>query len=139
MYDLPMLGISDSLKAMQAMLEEALKEPDRPVSIAIVDNHGLTIQFARMDQCRLLPQQLAYKKAYTAAVMRSDTLAVAERFKNMGRSISEMGDSNLVGVQGGIAIQRTSDGALLGAIGVSGLAAEEDESLARLGLNAMQL
>ena len=86
MYDLPMLGISDSLKAMQVMLEEALKEPERPVSIAIVDSQGLTIQFARMDQCRLLPQQLAYKKAYTAAVMRSDTLAVAERFKSMGRS-----------------------------------------------------
>lgn len=139
MYDLPMLGISDSLKAMQVMLEEALKEPDRPVSIAIVDSQGLTIQFARMDQCRLLPQQLAYKKAYTAAVMRSDTLAVAERFKNMGRSISEMGDRSLVGVQGGIAIQRPSDGAFLGAIGVSGLAAEEDEALARLGLQAMQL
>ena len=52
MYDLPMLGISDSLKAMQVMLEEALKEPERPVSIAIVDSQGLTIQFARMDQCR---------------------------------------------------------------------------------------
>ena len=71
--------------------------------------------------------------------MRSDTLAVAERFKNMGRSISEMGDHNLVGVQGGIAIQRPSDGAFLGAIGVSGLAAEEDEALASLGLQAMQL
>ena len=48
MYDLPMLGISDSLKAMQVMLEEALKEPERPVSIAIVDSQGLTIQFARI-------------------------------------------------------------------------------------------
>ncbi len=139
MYNLLVLGISESRKAMEQMLGEALKEPERPVSIAIVDGHGLTIEFARMDNCRILPQQLAFKKAYTAAIMRSDTLAVSERFKSMGRTISEMGDPNMAAVQGGIVIQRASDGAFLGGIGVSGLAADEDEALARLGLDAMKL
>jgi uncharacterized protein GlcG (DUF336 family) len=90
-----------------------------------------------MDRCRLLPQQLAYKKAYTSAVMRSDTGTVAERFKSMGRNLSDFGDPNMIALQGGVIVQRASDEAFLGAIGVSGLRADEDESIARIGVQAM--
>ena len=139
MYDEIVLGLTEARKAIQAMLDEAMKEPDRPVAMAVVDGHGRLVEFARMDQCRLMPQQLAYKKAYTAAIMRSDTGAVAERFKSMGRSMSEFGDPNMIALQGGVVIQRPSDEAFLGAIGVSGLRAEEDEAMARLGIQAMGL
>jgi glc operon protein GlcG len=139
MYDEAVLGLEDARTAMQAMLDEAMKEPARPVAIAIVDGHGRMVAFTRMDRCRLLPQQLAYKKAYTAAIMRSDTGAVAERFKSAGRSVSDFGDPNMVAVQGGVAIQRPSDEVFLGGIGVSGLRADEDEALARIGVQAMGL
>ena len=139
MYDEMMLGLEEAGKAMQAMLDEALKEPDRPVAIAVVDGNGKLVQFARMDRCRSIPQQLAYKKAYTAAVMRSDTGPLAERFKGMGRSVSDFGDPNMIALQGGVVIQRSSDEAFLGAVGVSGLAAQEDEDLARKGIQAMGL
>lgn len=139
MYDEAVLGLTDAREAMRAMLDEAMKEPDRPVAIAVVDGHGRLVSFARMDRCRLLPQQLAYKKAYTSAIMRSDSGAVAERFKSMGRSVSDFGDSNMAAVQGGVAIQRSSDEVFLGGIGVSGLRADEDEALARIGVQAMGL
>ncbi|MFH1559838.1 MAG: heme-binding protein [Chloroflexota bacterium] len=42
-------------------------------------------------------------------------------------------------LQGGVVIQRPSDEAFLGAIGVSGLRAEEDEAIARIGVQAMGL
>ena len=105
MYDETMLGLEEAGKAMQAMLDEALKEPDRPIAIAVVDSNGKLVQFARMDRCRSIPQQLAYKKAYTAAVMRSDTGPLAERFKSMGRSVSDFGDPNMIALQGGVVIQ----------------------------------
>ena len=139
MYDEAVLGLTEARKAIQAMLDEAMKEPDRPVAMAVVDGHGRLVEFARMDRCRLLPQQLAYKKAYTAAIMRSDTAAVAERFKSSGRSVSDFGDANMVAVQGGVAVQRPSDEVFLGGIGVSGLRAEEDEAMARIGVQAMGL
>ena len=139
MYEESVLGLDEALKAMQAMLDQAVKEPDRPIAIAIVDGNGKLVQYARMDRCRALPQQIAFKKAYTAAVMRSDTAALAERFQSMGRSISDFGDPNMLALQGGVVIQRPSDNAFLGAIGVSGLAAQEDEDLARLGVQAMGL
>ena len=139
MYEEVVIGLAEARKAIQAMLEEAMKQPDRPVAMAVVDSQGRLVSYARMDRCRLLPQQLAFKKAYTAAIMRSDTAAVAERFKGMGRSVSEFGDPNMVGVQGGVVIQRASDSASLGGVGVSGLRSDEDEALARLGIKAMGL
>ena len=139
MYEEVILGLEEARKAIQAMLDEAMKQPDRPIAMAVVDGNGKLVEFARMDRCRHLPQQLAFKKAYTAAIMRNDTAAVAERFRSMGRSLSDMGDPNMAAVQGGVAIQRASDSAFLGGIGVSGLAAEEDEALARIGVQAMGL
>ncbi len=139
MYEETILGLDEANRAMQAILEQALKEPDRPIAVAIVDGSGKLVQYARMDRCRAMPQQIAFKKAYTAAVMRSDTAAIAERFQSMGRSISDFGDPNMLALQGGVTVQRPSDNAFLGAIGVSGLSAQEDEDLAKLGIQAMGL
>jgi glc operon protein GlcG len=137
MYEESVIGLMEARSAMNMMLDEALKQPERPVAIAVVDNRGSLVEFARMDGCRILPQQLAFKKAYTAAVMRNDTSAVAERFKTTGRSIRDMGDPDLVAVQGGVMIFNSTTDMFLGGIGVSGLAAEEDEALALLGVKSI--
>jgi glc operon protein GlcG len=127
------LSLEDAQKAMAAMLEEALKAPHRPVAIAICDDQGELVAFSRMDKCAPLPLDIARKKAYTAARTRSDTKAFAERLKAIGRLVMELGDPNLIGVQGGVTIT-AADGSPLGGIGVSGLAAEEDEAIAKIGV-----
>ena len=137
MYDKQVLGMEQALAALNAMLQEGAKDPDRPLAFAIVDDLGDLVCFARMDRVNPLPHALALKKAYTSARMRSDTLAVGERMKTQGRSISDFGDPNLVSVQGGIVIMGASGP--LGGIGVSGRRAEEDEEIARVGLAAMNL
>ncbi|MBI4498149.1 MAG: heme-binding protein [Chloroflexi bacterium] len=139
MYEKPVLGLPEAMIALDAMLKEAAKESERPLAMAIVDDNGELVCYGRMDRVNPLPRQLAVKKAYTAARMRADTLAFAERLKSQGRSVIEMGDPNLTSVQGGIAIVRLSDGTVLGGIGVSGRRAEEDEEIARIGLRAMNL
>jgi uncharacterized protein GlcG (DUF336 family) len=135
-YQKPVLSLDDARRAMDRMLQEALKAPNRPIAIAICDDQGELVAFARMDKCAPLPLTIARKKAYTAARTRSDTKAFADRLKSMGRSAIDLGDPNLIGVQGGVAII-AGDGAALGGIGVSGLAAEEDEAIARAGLGAI--
>jgi glc operon protein GlcG len=135
-YQKAVLSLDDARRAMDRMLQEALKEPHRPVAIAICDDQGELVAFARMDKCAPLPQTIARKKAYTAARTRSDTNAFAERLKSLGRSAVEFGDPNLIAVQGGVAIT-AADGAALGGIGVSGLAAEEDEAIAKVGLRTI--
>lgn len=139
MYDKPMLSLDQVRKAMDAMLADAMRAPDRPLAIAIVDDHGSLISYARMDQCRVIPQRMAIRKAYTCALTGQDSKAYAERLQDQGRSVAEMGDPQLAAVQGGVVVLHSQTGAIMGGIGVSGLAAAEDEALARVGLKALEL
>jgi glc operon protein GlcG len=104
-----------------------------------VDDLGNLVSYARMDRCRVIPQRLAIRKAYTSALSGQDSRAYAERLKSQGRSVAEMGDPNLAAVQGGVVVLHPGTGSIMGGIGVSGLSAQEDEDLARLGLQTLGL
>ena len=136
MYDKPQLGLAQIRVAMNAMLDEANKDPGHPVAISVSDEQGNLLAYFSMDNTRPSAQRMARKKSYTAAFGGVDTLAYAERLKGQGRSVAELGDPNLAAVQGGVVVVRPSDGAVLGGIGVSGRSAQDDENLARIGLKA---
>lgn len=119
--------------AMKAMTDQALQTPDQVVAIAIADSTGHLLAYAQTGALRLFSRRHAIRKAYTAAVMATDTGKNGQKLKEQGRSISEMGDSELSGNQGGVVILR--DGVLLGGIGVGGYdGGHLDEALARVGL-----
>ncbi len=121
------------------MIEKATQEPNRPVAMAIVDDAGNLLSYARMDNCRPNPQTFAIRKAYTSAMSGQNSGDYAERLKSQGRSVGDFGNPNLVAAQGAAVILHPETGAILGAIGVSGLAAQEDEDLSKLGVQAMGL
>jgi glc operon protein GlcG len=136
-YQKPVLSLEEARRAMDRMLQEVhQKFQNRPVAIAIVDDQGELVSYARMDQCAPQPRVIARKKAYTAARTRTDTKAYADRLKSQGRSAAEFGDPNLLAAQGGVVITGPEN-AVLGGIGVSGLSAEEDEQIAKVGLQAI--
>ena len=139
MYEKPMLGLDQVQKAMTDMLAKANEEPDRPVAIAIVDDTGSLVSYARMDRCRVIPQKMAVRKAYTCALSGQDSKDYAARLASQGRIVAEMGDPMLAAVQGGVVVLQPGSGTIMGGIGVSGLAAEEDEDIAKLGLKALGL
>ena len=139
MYDKSMLSLDQVQKAMSVMLAKANEEPDQPLAIAIVDDVGDLVSYARMDRCRKIPQRMALRKAYTCALSGQDSKDYAERLNNQGRTVAEMGDPMLAAVQGGVVVLHPKTGAIMGGIGVSGLAAQEDEDIARMGLEALGL
>src|SRR2546430_14533896 len=104
MYNKPMLSLDQVQRAVAAMLEKATQQPNQPVAIAIVDDGGNLMSYARMDRCRAIPQRMAIRKAYTAAVSGQDTLAYAERLKSQGRAVAEMGDPDLAAADGGAGV-----------------------------------
>ena len=122
MYSKPMLSLDQTQRAM-----------------AIVDDEGNLLSYARMDNCRPNPQTFAIRKAYTSALSGVDSAAYAERLKSQGRTVSDFGNPNLVSAQGAVVITDPASGAVLGAIGVSGLTAQEDEDLSRLGVENLGL
>jgi glc operon protein GlcG len=138
MLDRRSLSFAQVQAAMQAMIDKAMQAPDEPVAMAIVDDTGNLVAYAKMDNLRLFSRRHALRKAYTAAVVGMDTGAHAQRLHSQGRSISELGDANLTHGQGGLVVMQ--DGVILGGIGVGGYpSGQRDEDLARVGLNAMQL
>ncbi len=139
MYNKSVLSLDQTQKAMQAMIQKATQEPARPVAMAIVDDAGNLVSYAKMDKCRPNPQTFAIRKAYTSAMSGVNSADYAERLKSQGRTVSDFGNPNLVSAQGAAVVLDPESGAVLGAIGVSGLSSQEDEDLAKLGVQALGL
>ncbi len=122
--------------AMNAMTEKITQTPDTVVAIAIVDATGNLVAYAQTGNLRLFSRRHAIRKAYTAAIMGMDTGVHAQKLKEQGRSITELGDPQLTPTQGGLVIIR--NGMILGGIGVGGFpTGKDDEALSRVGLQVL--
>lgn len=138
MYKKDVLSLDQVRESMDSMLNKGLEEPNRPIAIAILDDNTNLLNYARMDGCRLNPQGVAIRKAYTAVMFGQNSSDFAQRLKNENRQVTDFGNPSLVAVKGGVVVM-SSNGDILGGIGVSGLTAEEDEEIALLGLKALDI
>ncbi|HIM49900.1 MAG TPA: heme-binding protein [Dehalococcoidia bacterium] len=137
MYDKPMISLDQARDAIQAMIDDYNKDPNRrKVDMAVVDDAGNLLAYARMDRC--LRPTFAIRKAYTSAVRSMDTVTFAEQLSTQGRSLESFGDPQLIALAGGVAVIK--DGAVVGAIGVGGLPSGlDDETIAKAGLAALNI
>jgi uncharacterized protein GlcG (DUF336 family) len=145
------LELNDCLAAVNAILAEWKTEPSNPpITIAIVDDSGNLVAFARSDGAGALLGRNCIKKAYTSAMTGASTKVFGERrpgerdyaaeLQEHGWNVAEMGDPNLMIISGGICIRDPNSNAILGGIGVSGLPyGPGDHDLALVGLKALNL
>jgi len=127
------LGLAESRAAVNAMLAKATAMGGRPVALVVCDDRGDVIcQVAMAGVNAALARQNAFKKAYTSAVTRADSSALAERVKDVPGGLAFFGNANFFAGGGG-AVVVASDGTILGGIGVSGRTNEEDEEIAQAG------
>ena len=137
MYEKPMISLEQAQAAIAAMIADYNKDTDRrKVDMAVVDDAGNLLAYARMDRC--LRPTFAIRKAYTSAVRGVDTLGFSEQLASQNRSIESFGDPQLIAIPGGVVALKS--GAVVGAIGVGGLPSGlDDESIAKAGLEALNL
>ena len=137
MYNKPMISLDQAQAAIKAMIDDYNKDPNRrKVDMAVVDDAGNLLAYARMDRC--LRPTFAIRKAYTSAMRSMDTVAFAEQLSAQGRTLEAFGDPQLIAIPGGVAV--IEDGAIVGAIGVGGLPSGlDDEASAKAGLAALNL
>ena len=137
MYDKSMLSLDQAQAAIAAMIEDYNRDPNRrKVDMAVVDDAGNLLAYARMDRC--LRPTFAIRKAYTSALRGLDTVAFAEQLSTQNRSLESFGDPQLIALAGGVAVFK--DGAVVGAIGVGGLPSGlDDEAIAKAGVRALNL
>ena len=137
MYNKFMISLDQAQAAIKAMIDDYNKDPNRrKVDMAVVDDAGNLLAYARMDRC--LRPTFAIRKAYTSALRSMDTVAFAEQLSTQGRTVESFGDPQLIAIPGGVVAVK--DGAVVGAIGVGGLPSGlDDESIAKAGLAALNL
>ena len=134
------IGLEEAQRAVDAIVAEQAGDPQgRGVSVAVVDDHGDLVAFARMSAARVTTGEIAVKKAFTSARSRTNSGAYVERMKEMGLNVADLGDPRLAAFQGGVCIMKPGTEECVGGIGVSGLSAEDDELLADKGVQAMGL
>jgi glc operon protein GlcG len=133
----PVLGIQESLEAVDAVVAAAAAKPGRPVAAIVVDHHGDIIAFLCESGANpALARQNAYKKAYTSACMRVNSSDFGERRKSQG-PVREQMHPNFTEGGGGLVII-AQDGTILGGLGVSGRPSDVDDTeLAEAGLQAL--
>lgn len=102
------------------------------VVIAVVDDGGHLIVLERLDDTQVASVEVGIGKARTAAIFRRPSKVFEDQVKN-GR-VAALALPGATPLQGGLPI--IHGGRVLGAIGVSGNTPQEDEAIARAGLDA---
>jgi glc operon protein GlcG len=132
----PVLDYSEAKKIIDLITDKA-SQMQKSVVVAVADPHGELIAFARMDGAPISSIRIAANKAWTAARERKPTKEIGEKVRHpeKGHDIAYYGDPRFVGWGGGIPIWK--DGAVAGAVAVSGLSSREDVELATLALEVL--
>ncbi len=127
----PCLTLDDARLALAASHAEASAN-GWAVTIAVVDEAGLTLALERMDGCAPISSLIAVEKARTATLGRRESKAYEDMI-NAGRTafVSVPGLSGLL--EGGIPI--IANGHVVGAVGVSGAKPDQDSRVARAGVS----
>jgi len=127
----PCLTLADVKKMLAACEAEAAKNK-WAVAIAIVDDGGYMLGFARMDGAPTISAEVSLGKARTSAMTRRPSKVFEDRVKERPAFVSF--PAGLL-IQGGVPIMHENE--CVGAIGVSGVQSHEDEQIALAGVAAL--
>lgn len=117
------------------ILEAAVKkgaEIEAPQCIAVTDDGGHLLAFARMDGAKVLSIDSALAKARTAASSRRPTGDLSEELE---RRLAFATRGTLTNLAGGLPI--VVNGHVIGAIGVGSGTGEQDVEVARAGVASL--
>lgn len=103
------------------------------VTIVIVDDGGHPLALERLDGCAPIGAYIATEKARTSALGRRESKGY-EEMVNGGRH-AFLSAPLLTSLEGGVPI--IVDGQVIGAVGVSGVKAEQDAQVAKAGAQCL--
>ena len=104
------------------------------VSIAVVDDGGHPLALERLDGASPISAYIATEKARTSALGRRESKGY-EDMVNGGRH-AFLSAPLLTSLEGGVPI--IVDGQVIGAVGVSGVKAEQDAQVAKVGARCLK-
>lgn len=127
----------EGARVILAAAEKKAQEIKVPQNIAIVDEGGYLLVFARMDGVKLSSVEVALTKARAAALRRTPTGPSPDKdpsvYLSLGLALAT--DLKLTPIRGGLPL--VVEGQCVGGIGVSGGTENEDVTVAQAGVDAL--
>lgn len=129
------ITLEQAKKALVAAEAEAIKNK-WPVAIAVVDNAGQLVAYARMDNTQTASVQVSIDKAVSAAMYRRSTKVFQDMVAGGGAGTRALGLRGASPVEGGLVLML--DGKVIGGIGVSGVNSDQDGVVAKAGVDTVK-
>lgn len=120
------LTLAAANKCVERAVAKAQTEFKRPICVSVCDANGFLVAFSRMDGAPIRSIQISQSKAYTATRMGIATDEFLARLRSDNVDIGYYCDPLMTALPGGNLLKDKS-GAMIGAIGVSGLKPVEDQ------------
>ncbi len=124
-----------------AAMAKAAELKLKPLSVAVVDGGGHLIAFARQDGASNLRPQIATAKAAGALALGVSSRRIGEMAVERPAFVSALGQlapGGIIPAAGGL-IAVAADGAIQGAVGITGDSSDNDELCAVAGIAAAGL
>jgi len=126
----------EQAKRVAAAADAEARKNGWPMAIAIVDNAGQLVYFQRGDNTQTASTQIAQDKAVSSAMFRRPTKVMQDAVAGGGAGIRFLNLRGASTVEGGLPI--LVDGKIIGGIGVSGMASDQDGVCAKAGVDALK-
>jgi uncharacterized protein GlcG (DUF336 family) len=113
----------------------------KPLTVVVLDSAGAIKVLERTDGSSLMRPEIAIGKANGAIQLGMGSRGIFKRAQEQPyfiQAMNALAKGSLVPVPGGVLI-RSSDGAILGAVGVTGDTSDNDETCAIAGIEAAGL
>lgn len=125
----------EQAKKVLAGAEAESKKHNWNMVIVVLDAGGNPVMLARMDGAQLGSIEAAKDKAYSAVLYRRPTKVFQDLVAQGGANLRLLKLAGADPIEGGIPL--VVDGKIIGAVGVSGAASEQDAQVAKAGADAL--
>ena len=132
-YGLP-ISLENAKKVSAIAVVEAARN-NWNMAVAIVDPGGNLVYYEKMDNTQIGSANVAIDKARSAALFKRPTKVFQDRLASGGVGIAVLAVEGAVPVEGGVPLIK--DGAVIGAIGVSGDSSGNDGLCAQAAADAL--
>ena len=135
------LTLDVARKILDVALAKGVENKLKPLVVTVLDVRGCIKITAAQDGTSLLRSEIAHGKAYGALAMGIGSRALFQRAQEQAYfigAVNTLAQGRMVPVPGGVLIL-DDNGALLGAVGVSGDTSDNDEICAIAGIEAAGL
>ena len=134
---MPELTLAKANEIIEKTIARGAETGTKPLSVAVLDTGGHLIAFQRSDNSSFMRFGIAAGKAYGALAMGVGSRWLhnqAETRPHFLEGLSNISGGRIVAVPGGVLVRQ--DGAIIGAVGVTGDTSDNDEACAVYAIEA---